>query len=100
MSKERLTAAEEYLKTKYPKHTRLLVKWVIELMEAFAAQEVEAAIAETYPKEFVEWKDCNTILTFRSGILSPFYLIAHTAIKKEWITLNEVYQYWLTQIKK
>ena len=46
-----MKTAEEFYNLKYPKHTRLLKKWVIELMEGYAHQ--------LYPtdKEIEEWAE-------------------------------------------
>jgi hypothetical protein len=92
MSKERLTTEEIQQEIRKVLQSVALNGYdlvcaesdIIKASEAFAAQEVEAAIADTYPKEFVEW--------IRDKPSKYYYPPSYN--------LEETYQYWLTQIRK
>jgi hypothetical protein len=104
MSKERLTA-EEWLKEKGFTADSMFAQRLLHDMAAnmteFATEEVESAIAETYPKKFIEWinwEDDNDDFHFIRDYTTNTWLNAEENMKS--LTTDEVYQYWLTQVRK
>ena len=53
-----MKTAEEFYNLKYPKHTRLLKKWVIELMEEYAhqSQPTDEEIIAFFTKEHYHYQ--------------------------------------------
>jgi hypothetical protein len=103
------TPAEAYFLKRYPLYKDIKTNELtffrekfFEMMTDFAAQEVEAAIADTYPKEFVEWSngcDFNYDVD-KDRYVWVIYKRNMMIVEHEFNILNEVYQYWLTQIRK
>ena len=52
-----------------------------------------------YPKEFVEWKDKNT-LSDKISRTEVRYFLKDMDAPLDWMTLDEVYNYWTNNIKQ
>jgi hypothetical protein len=75
----------------FPDHEKTLKLRIIEAMEAYAAQQVAEATKDCYPKEFLLWKEEAVGRRNKSGVY--LYWEDH-------YTLNELFDYWLKNIKK
>jgi hypothetical protein len=106
MSKERLTATKGLIdlyamRVRFTTNEKRIKELLVEFGNEFARQEVEAAIAETYPKKFIEWinwEDDNDDFHFIRDYTTNTWLNAEENMKS--LTTDEVYQYWLTQVRK
>jgi hypothetical protein len=72
--------------------------------QSYAASEITALINDNYfPKEFVEWKDQNS--RYCANGKSPHYkqyyvdCIGFCEYRYLWLSLDELFEYWKTNIK-
>lgn len=67
------------------------------LLNSLLEQHKEVILADTYPKEFVEWKDKNT-MTDRISRTEMRYMLTDLDAPLYWWTLDEIFNYWLKNV--
>jgi hypothetical protein len=92
--------AEKYFPTEEKLSNNSLYNQLQQSSRDNLLSDLTALISENYyPKEFVEWKDKNT-LSDKISRTEVRYFLKDMDAPLDWMTLDEVFDYWTKNIKQ